>query len=120
MKVKLLTDDFSFDSNGERYEKPLDERINDFIKDKKVVDIKYSSNISSYCTEDYHGFDQSATALVMYEDESTQIKQKSFGGLASDEDINNFTKQHDVIRIEHFQSKDADVTTIITYKEDNK
>ena len=43
-------------------------RINDFIKDKKVIDIKYQANESGYDNEYYHGSDLIERALVMYEE----------------------------------------------------
>ena len=47
----------------------LEKRVNDFIKDKKVIDIKYRANISGYAVESFHGKDELERALVMYEDE---------------------------------------------------
>ena len=46
----------------------LEKRINDFIKDKKVIDIKYQANASGYANESYHGIDELERALVMYEE----------------------------------------------------
>ena len=47
---------------------PLEKRITDFIKDKKVIDIKYQANASSYVNESYHDIDLIERALVMYEE----------------------------------------------------
>ena len=47
---------------------PLDKRINDLIKDKKVIDIKYQANVNGYVTETFHDVDRLERALVMYEE----------------------------------------------------
>ena len=47
-------------------------RINDFIKDKKVIDIKYLANISSYANESFHDTDELERALVMYKEHENE------------------------------------------------
>ena len=47
-------------------------RINDFIKDKKVIDIKYQVNISSYANESFHDTDELERALIMYEEHENE------------------------------------------------
>lgn len=105
MKVKIIWDTLA---DG------LDKQINDFIQHKHVVDIKFST-----CTDDeYDNIYRSA--LIMYENITpTRIKQKTFDEWANDDEINEFMKEHDVIKVEHFGDL-AEVTTIITYREDKK
>lgn len=68
MKVKIFCES---DEPTDKYgycDIPLEKRINDFIKDKKVIDIKYQVNISSYANESFHDTDKVERALVMYEE----------------------------------------------------
>ncbi len=60
MKVKILTSSLEGPS--------LEEQINDFIKDKKVIDIKYQSNCSGFADSGVHSTDYERSALIMYED----------------------------------------------------
>lgn len=60
MKVRELYD------NSVNCEKSLTDRINEFIEDKKVIDIKYTVN--GYDPLDF----PFASALVMYEDETVK------------------------------------------------
>lgn len=72
MKVKIF---YEYDEPRNRYgycKVPLEKRINDFIKDKKVIDIKYQANISSYDNEYYHDNDLIERALVMYEERGNE------------------------------------------------
>lgn len=55
MKVKILTSSLKGPS--------LEERINDFIKDKKVIDIKLQTSLDSNLFNNLV-----ATALIMYEE----------------------------------------------------
>ena len=96
----------------------LEDQVNEFIADKKIIDIKYSNSISMAANEYAHNTDFNESVLIIYEDEPSTIKQKTFEYVSNDSEINDFTKKHDVIKIEHFGALD-DVTTIITYKEDN-
>ena len=68
MKVKIFNeDDEPWDEHG--YCKvPLEKRINDFIKDKKVIDIKYQANVSGYANESFRDVNTLERALVMYEE----------------------------------------------------
>lgn len=61
MKVKILTSSLEGPS--------LEEQINDFIKDKKVIDIKYQSNCSGYVYSGVHDTDYERSVLVMYEED---------------------------------------------------
>lgn len=70
MKVKIFNE---HDEPRNKYgycKFPLEKRINDFIKDKKVIDIKYQANVSGYAAESFHDFDMFERALVMYEEKS--------------------------------------------------
>lgn len=72
MKVKIFCES---DEPRNRYgycKVPLEKRINDFIKDKKVIDIKYQANISSYANESFHDTDELERALVMYEEHENE------------------------------------------------
>lgn len=49
--------------------KQLEKRINDFIRDKKVVDIKYSSSLAAAAANNYGVvFKIDYSVLIMYED----------------------------------------------------
>lgn len=74
MKVKFF---YEYDEPTNRYgfcEVPLEKRINNFIKDKKVIDIKYQTNISSYANRTFNGTDLIERALVMYEEHENEQK----------------------------------------------
>ena len=98
----------------------LDADINCFIKGKKVIDIKYSTVNSSFSYSNYHPKFICArryySALIMYEKPSI-LKQKTFDEFVEDDEINEFLKSHDVIKVEHFADSDGDANTVITYKE---
>lgn len=62
MKVKVIDiDEISRDSTFE-------DTINEFIKDKKIIDIKYQSNISLAANESMSGTEYGRSALIMYEE----------------------------------------------------
>lgn len=65
MKVKVIEDYLISEAN---YDNVLDEKINDFIKDKKVVDIKYQTFVFKSGYTGYPLIHQSA--LIMYEEGS--------------------------------------------------
>lgn len=46
----------------------LEDLINDFIKDKELIDIKYQSNCSGFADSGVHSTDYERSALIMYED----------------------------------------------------
>jgi|GEM_PF-5138446 len=64
MKVEILDENPEFDG-AHGFEK----RINEFIQDKKVIDIKYQSNVSYAADSGVSASDYERTALIMYEDE---------------------------------------------------
>ncbi|WP_282804755.1 hypothetical protein [Lactobacillus isalae] len=96
----------------------LEDQVNEFIADKKIIDIKYSNSISMAANQEMSDTDHDESVLIIYDEKPSTIKQKTFEYVSNDSEINDFTKKHDVIKIEHFGALD-DVTTIITYKEDN-
>lgn len=72
MKVKIFNE---YDEPTNKYgycDISLEIRINDFIKDKKVIDIKYQANVSSYANESFHGSDLIERALVMYKEHENE------------------------------------------------
>lgn len=46
----------------------FDEEINDFIKDKRVIDIKYQSNVSMAASQGTSASDYERSVLIMYEE----------------------------------------------------
>lgn len=56
MKVKYIAEPYGHDE--------FEKEINDFIKDKKIIDIKYQDNFSLY---EYRE-DGMKSALIMYEE----------------------------------------------------
>ena len=56
MKVKYIAEPYGYDG--------FEKEINDFIKDKKIIDIKYQDNFSLY---EYRE-DGMKSALIMYEE----------------------------------------------------
>ncbi len=63
MKVEIFDQNSEFDG-AYGFEK----RINKFIQDKKVIDIKYQSNCSGCADSGVHSTDYERSALIMYED----------------------------------------------------
>ena len=64
MKVKYIAEPYGYDE--------FEKEINDFIKDKKIIDIKYQDNFSLY---EYRE-DGMKSALIMYEEhENEEIKR---------------------------------------------
>ena len=61
MKVKVIdADDTSYQI--------FEEAINDFIKDKRVIDIKYQSNVSAAASQGISGSKYERSVLIMYEE----------------------------------------------------
>lgn len=65
MKVKIIEQPH-WSNNPDKVD--LEDLINDFIKDKKVVDIKYQSNCSGFADSGVHSTDYERSALIMYEE----------------------------------------------------
>lgn len=102
MKVKTICNTSSSD---------LDKEINDFIKDKKIIDIKFTEVMS----DGYNPGDWSA--LVIYEEKRNRHLQQQEFNLFNGEDPNEFLKNHDVVNVETTQNNDEDLITVVTYKE---
>ena len=60
MKVKYIAEPYGHDY--------FEKEINDFIKDKKIIDIKFQENFS--LSEDYE--DGMKSALIMYEEHENE------------------------------------------------
>ena len=71
MKVKIIDDPKLFAVTLEKKEKApeLETVINDFIKDKKVIDIKYQSNVSYTASNGVSDAEYDRSVLIMYEEE---------------------------------------------------
>ncbi len=63
MKVEILDENTEFDG-----EHGFEKRINEFIKDKQVIDIKYQSNCSGYADSGAHATDYERSVLIMYKE----------------------------------------------------
>ena len=61
MKVKIFDED---------HEEDLENKINEFIGDKEVVDIKYSVGVSVFSEEQIYCF----SALIMYKNKNINNK----------------------------------------------
>ena len=104
MKVKLLWAHFLPD---------LDEKINEFIQDKRIIDIKFTEVVSDdYVTGDW-------SALVMYEEKRNRhLQQKEFN-LSKGEDPNEFMKNHDVVNVSTLRDEGWDeLITVVTYEDE--
>ena len=103
MEIKTFFDD----STDE-----LDRRINNFIQHKNVVDIRLCTN-DIYDTIFFIG-------IVIYENKATtQLRRKSFE-FCSDDEVNSFIQNHDVIKVENFGTNSEEITTVVTYRETKK
>lgn len=60
MKVKYISEPYGYDE--------FEKEINDFIKDKKIIDIKFQENFP--ISEDYK--DGMKSALIMYEEHENE------------------------------------------------
>lgn len=67
MKVKHI---FCTGPESISEKRALDVQINDFIKDKKVIDIKYSSSLAMAANNYGSGSEIDYSALIIYEEES--------------------------------------------------
>lgn len=92
----------------------LDKEINDFIKDKKIIDIKFTEVMS----DDYNPGDWSA--LVIYEEKRNRhLQQKKFN-LSEGEDPNEFMKNHDVVNVSTLRDEGWDeLVTVVTYEDED-
>ena len=74
MKVKYIAGIYGYDDFDDididelsKYS-DFEKRINDFIKDKQVIDIKYQSNVSMAASQGISGSDYERSVLIMYEE----------------------------------------------------
>lgn len=102
MKVKTICNTSSSD---------LDKEINDFIKDKKIIDIKFTEVMS----DDYNPGDWSA--LVIYEEKRNRHLQQQEFNLFNGEDPNEFLKNHDVVNVSTFKDANSELITVVTYED---
>ena len=102
MKVKTICNTSSSD---------LDKEINDFIKDKKIIDIKFTEVMS----DDYNPGDWSA--LVIYEEKRNRHLQQQEFNLFDGEDPNEFLKNHDVVNVSTFKDANSELITVVTYED---
>ena len=103
MKVKLLWAHFLPD---------LDKKINEFIQDKRIIDIKFTEVVSDdYVTGDW-------SALVMYEEKRNRHLQQQEFNLFDGEDPNEFLKNHDVVNVSTFKDANSELITVITYEDE--
>ena len=103
MKVKLLWAHFLPD---------LDKKINEFIQDKRIIDIKFTEVVS----DDYGKGDWSA--LVMYEEKRNRHFQQKKFNLSEGEDPNEFMKNHDVVNVSTLRDEGWDeLITVVTYED---
>lgn len=91
--------------------KSIADQINELAEHNEILDIKYAS-LTGIDGVDY------TSALVMYENSRT-VKQKTFRYISDDLEVNDFVKNHDVIKIDHFGDNADEFTTVITYREKN-
>lgn len=68
MKVKIFSESDEPMNKWGYCKISLENRINSFIKDKKVIDIKYQTNLSGYANETAHDVADCERALIMYEE----------------------------------------------------
>lgn len=86
MKVKIFYDDDEPENDLGYCKISLEKRINSFIKDKKVIDIKYQTNLSGYANETAHDVALFEQALVMYEEKRNRHLQQQEFNLFNGED----------------------------------
>lgn len=90
----------------------LDKEINDFIKDKKIIDIKFTEVMS----DGYNPGDWSA--LVIYEEKRNRHLQQQEFNLFDGEDPNEFLKNHDVVNVSTFKDANSELITVVTYEDE--
>ena len=103
MKVKTICNTSSSD---------LDKEINDFIKDKKIIDIKFTEVMS----DGYNPGDWSA--LVIYDEKRNRHLQQQEFNLFNGEDPNEFLKNHDVVNVSTFKDANSELITVVTYEDE--
>ncbi len=90
----------------------LDKKINEFIQDKRIIDIKFTEVVSDdYVTGDW-------SALVMYEEKRNRHLQQQEFNLFNGEDPNEFLKNHDVVNVSTFKDANSELITVVTYEDE--
>lgn len=64
--------------NADKDTETLEKEINEFIKDKKVIDIKYSISSYAFCDEYYSGGGTDYSVLLIYKIRREKRWQKIF------------------------------------------
>ena len=118
MKVKIFYDDDEPENDLGYCKISLEKRINSFIKDKKVIDIKYQTNLSGYANETAHDVALFEQALVMYEEKRNRHLQQQEFNLFDGEDPNEFLKNHDVVNVSTFKDANSELITVVTYEDE--
>lgn len=103
MKVKTICNISSSD---------LDKEINDFIKDKKIIDIKFTEVMSDGNPGDW-------SALVIYEEKRNRHLQQQEFNLSVGEDPNDFMKTHNVVNVATFKDDNSELITVVTYEDED-
>ena len=103
MKVKTICNTSSSD---------LDKEINDFIKDKKIIDIKFTEVMSDDNPGDW-------SALVIYEEKRNRHLQQEEFNLSMGEDPNDFMKTHNVVNVATFKDENSELITVVTYEDED-
>ena len=120
MKVKIFREDDEPTNDWSYCKIGLEERINSFIKDKKVIDIKYQTNLSGYANETAHAVEDCERALVMYEEKEKKFFQQKKFNLSEGEDPNEFMKNHDVVNVSTLRDEGWDeLITVVTYEDED-
>lgn len=118
MKVKIFYDDDEPENDLGYCKISLEKRINSFIKDKKVIDIKYQTNLGGYANETAHDVALFEQALVMYEEKRNRHLQQQEFNLFDGEDPNEFLKNHDVVNVSTFKDANSELITVVTYEDE--
>lgn len=118
MKVKIFSESDEPTSKWGYCKISLEDRINSFIKDKKVIDIKYQTNLSGYANETAHAVEDCERALVMYEEKRNRHLQQRKFNLFDGEDPNEFLKNHDVVNVSTFKDANSELITVVTYEDE--
>lgn len=117
MKVKIFSESDEPMNKWGYCKISLEDRINSFIKDKKVIDIKYQTNLSGYANETAHDVADCERALIMYEEKRNRHLQQEEFNLSVGEDPNDFMKTHNVVNVATFKDDNSELITVVTYKE---
>lgn len=119
MKVKIFREDDEPTNDWSYCKIGLEERINSFIKDKKVIDIKYQTNLSGYANETAHAVEDCERALVMYEEKRNSHLQQEEFNISNGEDPNEFMKNRDVVNVATFKDENSELMTVVTYEDED-